>query len=194
MGIYQVYKWTISNSVIKYLGKTKTDPGENYKQARELFLQLEHQLANNPEKWNTFHKVINTWLQEGFVTESPDICDGNYLVGFMVTRETSHGKTFPFILNGAREFHGSSINDHLLGGPNRMGRITEVLTRFCRYKFVLSCNIRHMFLGILVPLADQHYIKILYRKTPSDPLKAYVCGRHVFGLRSSPFIAMSTVI
>ena len=128
------------------------------------------------------------------VEDCPKVEAQFFLPGFLVKRETTHAVTFRFVMNGAREFKGRSLNDFLLPGPNKMNSLADVLVRFRQHPHVLTCDIQHMFLGILVTPADRDYLKVFYRPNPEENVQVYRCTRHVFGLSCSPFIAMSTVL
>ena len=172
-------------------------PDNNYGAAKRMYLQLEGSLESDPEKKEAFHKAHEQWIEAGYLERAKVDLDQEeqfFLPGFIVTRETTHGKTYRYVMNGAKEFKGKSLNDHLLPGPNLMNNLAEVLVRFRRNNFVLTCDIQHMFLGILVAPRDRKFLRIIYRKTPREELEIYQCTRHVFGLCCSPYVAMGVVL
>ena len=177
--------------------KDKDRPVSNYEKAKRMFLSLEKSLGICEAKRQAFHDLHKQWTEAGYLEEVPDTPeeqDQFFLHGFLVERETTHGLTYRFVMNGAKEFGGRSLNDFLLPGPNRMNNLAYVLIRFRRHPFVLTVDIQHMFLGILVTPADQDYPKIFYRAEPHEEIRVLRCTRHMFGLCCSPFVAMSTVL
>ena len=172
-------------------------PPNNYKRALEMFYKLEADLARHPEKCAAFHQAHQDWLMDGYLQRvEGSSMDGDqfFLPGFVVERETSHGKTYRYVMDGARKFQGHCLNDYLLPGPNVMNNLAEVLLRFRRHPHVITCDIKGMFLGIFVKETDQKYLRVLYRESPNLPVSVYQCTRHVFGLCCSPYVAMSTVM
>ena len=179
------------------LWKSDLRPCSNYGQARAMFLKLEQELEGNPERLAAFHQAHKDWLEAGYLEPRPDEpeqMDQFFLPGFIIGRETSHGKSFRYVMDGARVFQGKSLNDHLLPGQNAMNNLAEVLLRFRRHPYVLTCDIKGMFLGIEVLETDREYLKVFYRERPDQTLLVYRCTRHVFGLCCSPYVAMSTVM
>ena len=179
------------------LWKSDSRPPCNYDRALDMFLQLERELERHPEKCEAFHKAHQEWLEAGYlqpVPESGSHGEQFFLLGFVVGRETSHGTSYRYVMDGARTFRGRCLNDYLLPGPNVMNNLAEVLLRFRRYPYVITCDIKGMFLGIHVPETDRQYLRVFYRRSPDLPVSVYQCTRHVFGLCCSPYVAMSTVM
>ena len=177
--------------------KNEDRPTSNYAKAKRMFLSLEKSLEVSEAKRHAFHDLHHQWLAAGYLEEAeddPEEKDQFFLPGFLVERETTHGLTYRFAMNGAKEFGGRSLNNFLLPGPNRMNNLADVLIRFRRHPFVLTCDIQHMFLGILVAPVDRDYLRIFYQSGPHEEICVLRCTRHVFGLCCSPFVAMSTVL
>ena len=179
------------------LWRAEDRPESNYARAKSLFFQLENTLRLCENKKKAFHETHRKWIDQGFLEEAPDLPemdDQFFLPGFMVKRETTHETSYRFVMNGAKEFKGKSLNDFLLPGPNKMNNLADVLLLFRRHPHVLTCDIRNMFLGIQVSPNDREYLKVFYRPSEADDLRIYRCTRHVFGLCCSPFVAMSVVL
>ena len=177
--------------------KSPNRPGSNYQCAKKLFLHLEQSLEVCPEKGKAFHDTHQKWVQQSFLEEvkdEPNKADQFFLPGFMVRRETMHGTSYRYVMNGAKTFEGKSLNDFLLPGPNKMNNLADVLVRFRENPYVLTCNVQNMFLGIRLALVDRDYLRVFYRSSKDEEIRVYRCTRHVFGLCSSPFVAMSTVL
>ena len=178
------------------LWKSDLRPSNNYAQAKAMFLRLEEELLKCEDKRRAFHQAHQDWLEASYLEASedePSQQDQFFLPGFMVERETSHDRSFRYVMDGARKFQGRCLNDYLLPGQNTMNNLAEVLLRFRRHPYVLTCDIKGMFLGIEVTETDRKYLKVFYRKSPDQPL-IYQCTRHVFGLCCSPYVAMNTVL
>ena len=176
------------------LWKSDLRPCNNYAQAKTMFLKLEEGLLRCKDKHDAFHQAHQDWLAASYLETSEDgplQQDQFFLLDFMVEKETSHERSFRYVIDEAQKFQGQCLNDHLLPGQNTMA---GVLLRFCRHPHVLTCDIKEMFLGFEVAEIDRKYLKVFYRKSPDQPLLIYQCTRHVFGLCYSPCVAMNTVL
>ena len=52
------------------------------------------------------------------------------------------------VLNGAVKFHGFSLKNALLTGPDLLQNLIHVLIRFCQYQYAVSADIEGMFLQV----------------------------------------------
>ena len=59
------------------------------------------------------------------------------------------------VLNGAAKFHGSSLNEALLVGPDLLQSLLAVLMRFRQHQHAVSADIEGMFLQVGVLPIDQ---------------------------------------
>ena len=62
-----------------------------------------------------------------------------------------------------------------------------------RIDIAITADIKEMFMNILVDPKDQPYLRFLHRDQATKELKIYQATRHIFGLCSSPFIAVEIV-
>lgn len=88
---------------------------------------------------------------------------------------------------------GQSLNDTLLVGPKLQTNISDVLLKFRTHNIVFTCDIRQMYLQILVQPSDQLFQLVLWREQPSDPLSIFKLTRVTFGVNCSPFLAIRTL-
>ena len=171
-------------------------PRNNYVEALSLYRKQEQRMAKDPELRKHYDEVIQSWIKEGYVVpvEAKARDEGHYLVHFMVVRTDKATTKYRLVVHGAFEFEGKSINDFLLPGPNRIQKIQQVLHKFRRGRYVLGADVEAMFMRIKVKEADRKYIRIFYRPPGEDKLMVLEATRHLFGLRSSPFVACQTVL
>ena len=158
------------------LWKSSERPLSNYQKAKHLYLQLEASLKNDGDKREEFHDTHQKWIEAGFLEKAQDCPDEPhqfFLSGFMVRRETTHGVSHCFVMNGAKEFKGKSLNDFLLTGANKMNNLADVLLRFRKNPYVLTCDIQNMFLDILVKHEDRDYLNLFCRPSGNEELKVY---------------------
>ena len=59
-------------------------------------------------------------------------------------------------------YHGESLNDHLLQGPDLTSKLTGVLTRFREERVAFMADIEKMFYRAKVKKADQDFLRFLW--------------------------------
>ncbi|KAJ8411417.1 hypothetical protein AAFF_G00162250 [Aldrovandia affinis] len=86
------------------------------------------------------------------------------------------------------KFHGVSLNDMLLTGPDLINSLLGVLCRFRKEAVAVICDIEKMFHQFLVPPKLRNYLRFLWwesgdlEREPQD----YQMAVHLFGASSSP--------
>lgn len=83
---------------------------------------------------------------------------------------------------------GTSLNDHLLTGPDLTNGLTGVLCRFRKHPVAVTCDVEKMFHRFHVSEEDRNYLRFLWWEkgdTDSEP-KEYRMKVHLFGASSSP--------
>jgi hypothetical protein len=69
----------------------------------------------------------------------------------------------------------------LNAGPKNMASMLGVLLRFRAHKYVISADIKEMFLQFPVYEKDRDFLTFLWQETPKEEPDVYVNTRHVFG-------------
>ncbi|XP_052744237.1 uncharacterized protein LOC128199305 [Bicyclus anynana] len=90
--------------------------------------------------------------------------------------------------------NGVSLNQCLHAGPKLLKDISDILTHFRRHQVVFVADIRMMFRQSIVHRDDRNYQLILWREHPDDPMQVYELNTTTYGLRSSPYIAIRTLL
>ena len=167
----------------------------NYQEALDSFYQLERRMAKCPEMKEQFVNTIRDWENKGIVSYlSPHDSRIRYILPtFMVVRLDKATTSYRLVVDGARRFHGTSINDKLFVGPVLINNLQDVLVRFRQGKHAVTCDISMMYLNIRVADRDRDYLCIFFRERPWKPLRVARLNSHPFGLSSSPFVAMKAV-
>jgi hypothetical protein len=90
--------------------------------------------------------------------------------------------------DGKAASHGTSLNDHLLTGPDLANSLLGVLLRFRKEKITIKGDIKGMFNAIKVNPEDANAICFYYFKDHdlNKPLIPYQMSTQVFGAASSP--------
>ncbi|XP_034537461.1 uncharacterized protein LOC117811344 [Notolabrus celidotus] len=92
------------------------------------------------------------------------------------------------VFDCSAKHRGTSLNDHLLSGPDLINNLAGVLIRFRQHNIALMCDIEKMFHQFYVKEADRDYLRFLWWKNgdlSAEP-KEYRMKVHLFGAASSP--------
>nr|XP_046230542.1 uncharacterized protein LOC124051127 [Scatophagus argus] len=92
------------------------------------------------------------------------------------------------VIDCSAKFEGTSLNDHLLTGPDLTNTLTGVLCRFRQHKIAINCDVEKMFHRFHVSPEDRDFMRFLWwdnGNTESEP-KEFHMRVHIFGAASSP--------
>ncbi|XP_045488936.1 uncharacterized protein LOC123690116 [Pieris rapae] len=90
--------------------------------------------------------------------------------------------------------NGVSLNQCLHSGPRLHRDIGDILTNFRRHQIVFVADIKMMFRQTVIHTDDRCYQLILWREKESDPVTVFELNTNTYGLRSSPYIAIRTLL
>ena len=171
------------------------DIPQNFQAAARLFRILEQRFRAKPEMALQFHSIIKDWLHKGFleIVRPEERGQGFHIPCFMVVRLEKASSKYRMVMNAARKFAGSAINDFLSIGPNKIANLLHILLRFRRHLYAINMDVESMFLKVWVTPEDRQYLRLIYREQPHEPLQVLQATRHVFGLSPSPSVAIQTV-
>jgi len=94
------------------------------------------------------------------------------------------------VFDSAAKYHGTSLNDHLLPGPDVINRLKSVLIGFRNGYVGFSADIECMFHNFRLPQRDRDYL-LFYWFQDNDPnrnITQYRANVHIFGNCYSPAI------
>ena len=175
----------------------------NYNEAFSRLLTTERSLKKNPEKKEAYTTAINEYVENGFARELTnseldeiDSCKRYYIPHHPIFKMTSASTKVRIVFDAsAKAPNGWSLNDCLLKGPNLLPDIAAVLLRFHMNPIALNGDLRKMFCQTAVAAEFRPYQLYLWRNcdTMSEP-KVYAMQRLMFGVTSSPFLAVQCVL
>ena len=182
------------NLEVGLLWKTRARPANNYQSALRIFLNMEKRMREHSGLWAEFERNVQEWLAKKYANKLPISMhkQGFFIPTFMVVREDKTTTKYRLIVNGKFQFGDKCINDFLFSGPNVMNLLADVLLRFRFHKYVLTCDIAHMFLQVKVPGSDRPYLRFLFRDENGEMSIIEMCS-HAFGLTQSPFVVINAV-
>ena len=139
----------------------------NFEQARNALLSLQHRLRNKPDVRSQYCKKIDAAIQEGHLICIPedklhlDLQDKSLPQYYIPHFNTTQAK-FRVVYDAAREYRGVSLNKLLCRGPIFMQFLRAILIRFGERKHGIAGDIANMFFQIRIAPEDRDMLRILW--------------------------------
>ena len=113
-----------------------------------------------------------------------------YIPHHPVTHPMKLGKV-RIVFDNAAKYHGISLNQQLLQGPDFTNPLVGVLTRFRQETTAIAAHIEGMFHQVYVDPKDFDVFRFLWWPDGElkEQLQEYRMDRHLFGATSSPKVA-----
>ena len=161
--------------------------------AEHRLVLLEKRLQRDINLAEAYKETIHSDLQKDYIKKlgpgEVDIEEKQwYLPHHPVLNSNKPGKVRR-VCDAACRYQGSSLNDHLIAGPDLLNSLTGILKRFCEGKIALSAGIEAMFNQVAVPKDYQAVLRFLWRDSPSSEIETYQYQRHIFGAKCAPTCA-----
>lgn len=169
--------------------------GESRGLATQRLLSLERKMSNNPVFADKYREFMLEYEQLGHMSESDFQFDSEH---FIIPHHGIFKKgteKIRVVFDGSgKTSNGVSLNQCLHSGRPLQNDITKILLNFRRHQLVFTTDVKMMFRQTWVHPEDRKYQLILWRENPTDPIKVYSLNTNTYGLRSSPFIAIRTLL
>ena len=162
---------------------------ENYDQVRRLQPRIEKAFRDKGESLR-IDGTFEDWIARGFaheITDETEKQQGFYIPWFGVYKETSETTAFRIVLNGAKFYGGTTLNEEMFQGPKLHSDLVDVLTNFRKYEHALICDISKMYMMIHLKKEDRKYHRFIYQG------RAYELSSWPFGNKAAPFVALYVV-
>jgi hypothetical protein len=178
----------------------KPKPINNYYRALAQFKSLERTLLRDKSKQVNYAENIEQYINNNFAEMVNDDVSHEkecYFLPHHAVYRPTHATTKTRIVFNASADDGSgyTLNNALLPGPALQPDLVDCLFRFRTWKFALTGDIKKMFNMILVDPDDRKWLRFFWRKTgTNDPIKVYQKRVLPFGLNTSPFLAIRTIL
>ncbi|XP_041789702.1 uncharacterized protein LOC121604290 [Chelmon rostratus] len=162
----------------------------NKQLATSRLKHLKRKMEKNPKYKEDYVKFMDSVFEDGDAEEADDTPkDGNtwYIPHHGVYHPRKPEK-IRVVFDCSARFEGTSLNDHLLTGPDLTNALVGVLCRFCEHQIAVMCDVEKMFHRFHVSQGDRDFLRFLWWKdgnTDTEP-KEYRMRVHIFGAASSP--------
>ena len=151
---------------------------------------LRKKLKNNKQYNDHYKTFMEEIISRGDAEPAPPMAEGE-----IVWYIPHHGVYHPqktdklrVVFDCSAKFHGVSLNDTLLTGPDLINSLVGVLCRFRKEAVAVVCDIERMFHQFFVPPRVRNYLRCLWREhgdLETEP-QEYQMAVHLFGAASSP--------
>ncbi|XP_044018535.1 uncharacterized protein LOC122859161 [Aphidius gifuensis] len=168
------------------------------KQHAELMLKRQEvRFTKDPQLHQLYSSFLNEYEKLGHMMPSRhdvDIRTICYLPHHGVKKESSSTTKLRVVFNVSQLIDkNKSLNDLLYDGPCLLNNLSDVITRWRRYKIVFSADVEKMYRQIFIHEDDQEKQRILWRPTPTEQIKSYTLKTVTYGLKPAPFLALATL-
>ncbi|PIK33816.1 hypothetical protein BSL78_29367 [Apostichopus japonicus] len=162
----------------------------NYKLAAIRLSHLKRRLDGDPNYKEHYVKFVEGMLEDGDAVQVADRGKPGevYYIPHHGVYHPKKPNKLRVVFDCSAKYRGSSLNDHLLCGPDLTNNLFGVLCRFRRHPVAVMCDVEKMFHRFHVSPEDRDYLRFLWYKggdTKKEPLE-YRMNVHLFGATSSP--------
>lgn len=168
--------------------------GDSKRLALNRLFSLERKFAKNDELRQQYCEYMADYEKSGYMTRVSEVRDNEvafFLPHHGVLKESSTTTKLRVVYDGsARSDNGVSINDLQHVGPRIQEDLMSILLRFRQNKVAFCADIAKMYLQVWVKEDQRPLQRVLWRKDPSEEVQVFNLNTVVFGLTSSPFLAV----
>ena len=171
---------------------------DHYSLCFRRLLSLLQYFEKHPKRMEQYIDVFKAYERDGIIEKVFDSGDPgrvHYMPHRPVIREDKDtSKIRPVFDGSAKEKGGMSLNDHLYPGPSLLGRIFDIIIRFCFKEVALIADITQAFLNFEIAAEHKDYLRFLFVDF-DDPgkIQAYRFNRGCFGVNCMPFLMSGTI-
>lgn len=172
--------------------------GDSRSLALRRFLSLERRLINNPTLKNLYSEFMQDYInsEHMVITNAPgDTNNTYYIPHHCILKPDSTTTKLRVVFDASAKAPGCiSLNDSLLIGPKLQKNIITILLNFRTHSHVFVADIKQMYRQILIKQDHRNFQRILWRFSPHDPIQDYKLNTVTYGVSSSPFLALRTLL
>ena len=134
--------------------------------------------------------IIESYKNKSYIKEViPKLKDeGFYIPYFPIIRKERETTKVRLVFDCSAKYNGKeSLNDQILPGPKLQNDISEIITRFRRFKFGVVADISEMYLNISLRPEDRKFCRFFWKN------EVYEWTRTLFVRSDAPYIALYVV-
>lgn len=169
--------------------KSRPQLPENKRLALVRLKHLKRKLDKNPKFKNDYIQFMQGLFNDGDAEKALEERPGN--VWYIPHQGVYHPRKpnkIRVVFDCSAKYEGTSLNDHLLTGPDLANGMTGVLCRFRKHPVAVICDVEKMFHRFHVSPDDRDFLRFLWWEggdTSTEP-EEFRMKVHLFGAASSP--------
>ncbi|XP_053685762.1 uncharacterized protein LOC128735296 [Sabethes cyaneus] len=166
--------------------------GDSYTCALRRFQQMERRFATDENLRRDYHQFLEEYERLGHMelTSRASCSPQFFLPHHAIQRPESTTTKIRVVFDGScRGTTKLSLNDALFVGPTVQPALFSTVVNFRLPQFAITADAEKMFRQIWIHPDDRKFQQILWRRNPTDPIRAYQLKTVTYGLASSPFHA-----
>ncbi|GFW55680.1 uncharacterized protein TNCV_120641 [Trichonephila clavipes] len=172
--------------------------GNSKQNAIRRLISVERHLISNPDKYKLYRNFIKEYLDLKHMELVPDSEINNikslYLPHHGVVRDTSCTTKLRVVFDASsKTSSGLSLNDLLMVGPRVQPELFPILIQFRIFSVAICADVEKMFRQIKVHEEDVDWQRILWRDSPTEPIREYRLTTVTYGTSSAPFLSTRTL-
>ncbi|KAH9634826.1 hypothetical protein HF086_012240, partial [Spodoptera exigua] len=176
-------------------GDTKNKLGTSKPMALAQFKNLERKFQKQEQLAEAYKEFMAEYIDLGHMkTSTCNSIHDCYLPHHGVQRAESTTTKYRVVFNAsAKTSTGLSLNDLMYTGPNLQQDLQILLIKWRQYQYAYTADIEKMYRQIYVADCDQHLQKVIWRESPTQPIRDYQLTTVTYGTKAAPFLAMMTL-
>lgn len=150
-----------------------------YELAYARQIQMEKRFAREPKLKENYINFMQEYLELNHMRPVPE---NEYQsdTAVYIPHHAAQSEKFRTVFDGSCKKKGNiSINDIQLNGEKRQPDLIEILMRFRTHQFTLTSDIKKMYRQTLIDEDQQDANRILWRKSPKQPMREYRLITHM---------------
>ncbi|GFX48586.1 uncharacterized protein TNCV_584831 [Trichonephila clavipes] len=172
--------------------------GNSKQNAIRRLISVERHLISNPDKYKLYRNFIKEYLDLKHMELVPDSeynsIKGLYLPHHGAVRDTSCTTKLRVVFDASsKTSSGLSLNDLLMVGPRVQPELFPILIQFRIFSVAICSDVEKMFRQIKVHEEDVDWQRILWRDSPTEPIREYRLTTVTYGTTSAPFLSTRTL-
>lgn len=172
---------------------------ENKKIAEKRLKSVERDMDNDSQLAEQYCQNIEAYLTKDYAEklaeqEAATITSKTWYLPHFPVRNPNKPNKFRFVFDAKAKSRGSSLNDHLLTGPDLLNSLPKILFKFREGQIGFAGDIKEMFLQIQIKAEDRNALRFLWRGMDrNNPPETYRMKSMIFGAACSPSCAIYTI-
>jgi len=170
----------------------KEQLGESRTMAVKRLLSLEKRFGKFPKQKIQYIDFMNEYMTMGHMTEvvPNNETKGYYLPHHFVLKDNSTTTKLRVVFDGsAKTSSGLSLNNCLMVGPTVQPDLFSLLLKFRYRRVAIKADIAKMYRQFAVHPDDAKYQLIVWRESPTLPIKSFQLNTVTYGTSAAPFLA-----